>query len=500
MNLWARTTLRQLTVLAVALFFFSCEDETSILGFPNPNKKFQVGYVDIALNASRILAVDSLITDVRPELDSLSRQTISFDGIVVGEYLDPDFGRINAKSFLTMYATSGTALPATAEFDSLTIQLRLNFYGYGSSGEQVMRFAVHELTGDTLTLFNGNRYYGSSPAPQYSDSIGRAVIAVNMDSLAAKGSLPANRQDTLLAQGRLSDGFGERVFEAIKAGLTTTDARRIFKSQIKGLALVPLESDGLLGFNIVSEAGQQSRVILHYHTESAPGVVEDTLVRTFGFDFASFTKYEVDRLGTQVDGLQPYQSIEPATDLRYVQSGAPIVTKLDLAPFYVFADSVENVLINEAELVIDNVEAPPGMRPHGALMLQLMNNTSDVFLNAKIAADREQTSTYFAVPGWQVRGLPRSLKFHYLAAVEGPAPATIGYNADTDQYSGFMTIFAQSLLVNKNDSDGINENRVRYLALTPANPPAPRSVTRTIFHKDDVKLRIFYTRAKTINQ
>ena len=53
-------------MLAVALFFFSCEDETSILGFKNPKKKFQVGFVDIPLNTSSILVVDSLITDLRP--------------------------------------------------------------------------------------------------------------------------------------------------------------------------------------------------------------------------------------------------------------------------------------------------------------------------------------------------------------------------------------------------------------------------------------------------
>src|SRR5688500_5360624 len=208
MNLWARTTLRQLTVLAVALFFFSCEDETSILGFKNPNEKFQVSYIDIPLGVSQVLAIDSLITDLRP----VSQNNL-VDGILVGEYLDPDFGRINARSFLTMFPTSGVALASTAKFDSMTVQLRLNFYGYGSSGSQVMRLAIHEITGDTLTLFNGNRYYGSSPAPQYSvDSVGQAAIRVNIDSLFKEGSQPTHLQDTLLAQGRLTNEFGERVF------------------------------------------------------------------------------------------------------------------------------------------------------------------------------------------------------------------------------------------------------------------------------------------------
>jgi hypothetical protein len=495
MNLWARTTLRQLTMLAVALFFFSCEDETSILGFKNPNEKFKVGYIDIPLNASRLLAIDSLITDLRP-----ISQNNPVDGILVGEYTDPDFGKITARSFMSVYPTSSAAFASTAEYDSMTIHLRLNFYGYGSSGEQVKRVGIHEITSDTLTLFNGNRYYGSSPAPEYSaDALGEAVITVNMDTLIKKASVASSRQDTLLATGRLNDDFGRRVFEAIKGGLATNDAQRLFRSQIKGFALVPAESNGILGFNVISGTslpGQLSRVILHYHTETETGAVDDTLARTFGFDFASFTKYETDRLGTEVDALQPYQSAEPLSDQRYIQSGAPIVTKLDLAPFYVFADSVENVLINEAQLVIENVAAPAGLNPHNALMLQFINNTSDVFLSTKITADGQLASNYFAVPGTQVPSLPLGFENYYFAAIEGPqapVPATISYDADTDQYSGLMTIFAQSLLMNK------KEDRLKYLALMPASPEVTRSITRTVFQKDNVRLRVFYTRAKTAN-
>jgi hypothetical protein len=132
-------------------------------------------------------------------------------------------------------------------------------------------------------------------------------------------------------------------------------------------------------------------------------------------------------------------------------------------------------------------------------MFQLMNNTTDIFLNLRIGADRELAANYFAVPGQQVANLPRGFENYYLAAAEGAVPTTISYDADNDQYSGYMTLFTQSLLSNKDDGGGVNPNRLKYLALMPVNPSAPRSLTRTIFHKDNVKLRIFYTRAKTAN-
>ena len=40
MNLWAKR-IGQLAVLPVALFFFSCEDEAGVLGYKNPNPKFE---------------------------------------------------------------------------------------------------------------------------------------------------------------------------------------------------------------------------------------------------------------------------------------------------------------------------------------------------------------------------------------------------------------------------------------------------------------------------
>ena len=60
MNLWVNR-IGQLTMLAVALFFFSCEDETSILGYKNPNSKFKVSYVEIPIESS-VLLRDSLRT------------------------------------------------------------------------------------------------------------------------------------------------------------------------------------------------------------------------------------------------------------------------------------------------------------------------------------------------------------------------------------------------------------------------------------------------------
>lgn len=496
MNLWARI-LRQLTVASVALFFFSCEDETSLLGFKNPNEKFRVAYVDIPLNSSTVVAIDSLVTDLRPIYDPQSQQTMGVDGLLVGQYQDPYLGNIRAESFLTIYPTINNELQATAVYDSITVQFRLNFYAYGFTGSQRKTINIHQITGDTLSLYGGRSYYASSPAPQYSvEPLGQAVVDVHFDSLSKQATIVPTQQDTILATARLSDDFGTRIFEAVRAGFTSSEQHRIFKAQIKGLALLPGEEPGVLGMNVMNREGQLSQVVLHYHTLDASGAVDDTLRRTFGAELASFSRIEADRSTTELAALPLYQGAELASGLRYVQSGAPLITKLDLKTFYDFADTVDNILINSAELVINNVGSSGGTPPHASIALRLMNNESDQFLNTRIALDRERVSPYFVSA---ILGEP-----YFYAAAQDPAqggatgPAMLRYDTEANRFSTFMTIFAQSLFTNKDDDDGISENRLRYLALYPQRPAAGRSVTRTVFSKEDVKLRIFYTRANTV--
>ena len=498
MNLWVRT-LRQLTVLAVALFFFSCEDEASLLGFKNPNKKFHVGYVDIPLNVSSVVAIDSMVTDLRPVIQD--GQTHTVDGLLIGQYEDATLGKVSAQSFLTIYPTVNTALQSGAVYDSVTVQFRLNFHGYGFTGSQQKTFKVHEITGDTLTLFGGNTYYSNSPAPQYTvDPIGQATVSVNYDSLQKQAKLLANQQDTLLATGRLGDEFGARLFEAVRSGFTSGALHRIFKSQIKGLALLPGDEPGVLGINVTSSSGQLSRVILHYHTVDGAGAVNDTLSRSFGTEFASFTRIETDRSPSELAGISSYQGVEPASGLRFIQSGATLITKIDLSPFYNFADTVDNIVVNSAEFVIGNVTGGGGMHPHTALSFRLMRNDSDQFLNIDVAADRPLASKYYVTPGYQItRFVPYGEDyFNASADVSSDPVASISYDEEKAQFSGFMTIFVQSLFLNRNGLDGNPETRLKYLGLYPSSPPNSRSVTRTIFNKDDVRLRIYYTRANPV--
>src|SRR5688500_3609324 len=107
MNLLAKS-LGQLALLAVALFFFSCEDPTS-LGYENPSDKFDVNFVDIPLESS-VWMLDSVPTNNFTYAGEVNR-------LMAGQYVDPRLGNISASFYTQYFTTSAAKLHSTAVLD-----------------------------------------------------------------------------------------------------------------------------------------------------------------------------------------------------------------------------------------------------------------------------------------------------------------------------------------------------------------------------------------------
>lgn len=459
-------------IAAVALFFFSCEDEPGFLGFKNPRPKFDVAYVEIPLPSSVVL-IDSIITD-----------NLGTSGInLIGAYNDAQLGKVRTESFFQMQPASTSKLDASAVYDSTTLQLRLNFYSYGFPGAQNMQFNVHELT-DTIN--NYKRQYYNYTVPYDPATLGEAHILVDYDSLKKNQALTSG-QDTFLLKARLNDAFGTKLFNIAYNDNNSelSDAKK-FRTAVKGIAITPTQDNGVLGLNPTNSL---SKLIVHYHTMEN-GATKDTLQKSFVFvDGAlyapNFTNVTVNRGATELATLtQSYQSMAPASGLRAVQSGAPMMTKLDLSGFYAFADTIDKLVINSAELVIDNVGSSAGSEVHTDLLLKVVNN-NDQFMYARVTADREAMLRYYLFND--------SRHYYVNSDASSGTPVSLKYNADDDRFSGFMTLFVQSLFNGRNTGDAVNESRLRYLGINPLNPASGTSVTRTTFNANNVKLRIFYT-------
>ena len=137
MNLWANRVV-QLASLLVALFFFSCEDEASVLGFKNQNQKFDASYIEIPIESS-VLLLDSQRTSNFVFQNETNR-------LLIGQYTDDKFGAVAANAYTQFFTTSGAKLPADVTYDSVTLQLVLDFYNYGSTDAlSSQSISVYEL-------------------------------------------------------------------------------------------------------------------------------------------------------------------------------------------------------------------------------------------------------------------------------------------------------------------------------------------------------------------
>lgn len=481
MNLWAKS-LGRLTVLAVALFFFSCEDETSLLGLKNPKPKLDVTFVEIPLESS-VLSIDSVYTDNKAAVGN----------VLVGQYADNRVGDIRSEAYIQFLPSTNTLIPAGAVFDSLTVQFRFSFYSYGIAGKQTERFTIHEITGDSISRMFANRYKASSTIAYNPTPMAETFVSVDYDSLKKQYALEPTKQDTLTARARLSDEMGQQIFNfaSIYEFKKNNPDFIQFISAIKGIVLVPSQTAGILGIKVTDAL---SRVTLHYHT-----VADNTttnLTKTYGFSIASFSNIKADRSSTELSALtQHYQTLQPASGLRYLQSGTPIVTKLDLTKFYAFADTVDNVIITEAELIVGGVESPLGLDPHSSVVLKPMREDNQ-FYNFAVAADSSAMRSNFVFP---TIGTSADVnKNHYFVQSDIPSQtaqaATLGYSKASNSLTSFLTLFTQALMKNKEKDGEINPTRLKYLAMYPIGPSVLHTVNRTVFAADQVKLRIYYTR------
>jgi hypothetical protein len=483
MNLWAKS-LKQLTFVSVALFFFSCQDDTSFIGLKNPSKKFEVFSVEIPL-ASSVITIDSVYTDNRGSIGSL----------LMGRYTDPIFGPVEAESYIQIGPTSSTKIDATSVFDSVTVELRYNYFSYGLSGTQSESFLIHEISDNAFATTNPVRFDATASLTYRPDAFVTVSQNIDPEEFSEQFALATTAQDTLIVSERLPDAFGLKIFDLAKEYAFSTSAEQLaFFQEVKGLALIPSEtSQGIVGIRVDGF----SRVILHYHSIEN-GAVKDTLSRNFNFTGASFSHISKDRSNTELSGItNSYQSyLENESDLRYLQSGNPILTRLDLEEFYNFLDedSVKNILINEVRVIIDDVESPAATPAHQALALKLLNRNGYFF-------NRRVSSEYIEVEGNNRNVIPNSqggdISYqHYFVGSEfSNSPAVLGYQSDENRYEGFATTFAQGLVRNRNLSNGEkNERRIKYLALFPVSPSLQYSVTRTVIPADQIKLKIYFTR------
>lgn len=489
MNLWVKRTGQ---LLVAVLFLVSCEDDTYLLGFKNKNQKFNVRRQEFTL-PSTVILVDSLITD---NLDNTSR-------LLVGQYQDFRFGTVRAEAFTQLFPANKSRISSSSVFDSVTIKVRLDFYSYGLEGESLERMTVHEITEDSISPYRHyfyNSTLGYNPSP-----LGEISCLVNTDTLSKHAGLGA-KADTILYTGRLAHNFGLKLFSQAFVDTDSTFSYQEFAYFMKGLAFVPSQSNMIVGINTNSV----SEVTIHYHTP------EDTLTRSYRIGPAApsfaygFNNITTTRTGDLAAITQTYEGYAPPSGWRYLQSGSPAITKVDISEFYSFItgssdginDSITNMEINSAEISF-NIETPPdGMAPPTQLFLRVMNS-DDLYLNNAVSADNEFMSGFYAFTG-DITGLNKRFGAYYYPGNDTSRDwITVDYNSSSKKYTGYATLFFHNLFAKKEGDrkKGIEDpNQIQYLGIVPISPTPSRTVNRAVINASSIKLKVTYTSPKVTNQ
>jgi len=480
MNLWVNR-LKQLTILAVALFFYSCKEDVNLLGFKNPNSKFDVQYIELPVESS-VLLFDTLRTSNYFFPGEVSR-------LLVGKTVDPVFGNVTVETCTQFYSQSSAKLLATATFDYATIDLTFDNYTYGAtksaSPQDISIYELDQILYDTLR----RNYTNKTPILRNSELV--ATKSFTLDPAVLQSYKDKNK-DTTLTLTVVSD-LGERLFQSAldyRDDLDTTFAHpSLFVKKFPGIAIVPNGCDKVFGFN---PTNTKSRITLHYH------LTTDTIKRVLNLVFyagSGYNNISSNRSGTPLELLtkdEDHKNFYPLDSNRYIQSGTGIFTKLDFEHFLNFSDSIPNMILNSAELVIGNVENGGDFDPPAYLALRVLKEDNFEYAigryNTQAISDRAFYKG-FITPDYYIPNAANVLiENDSVFSVAFDAGVQLEYIKSSQKYNAYLTRYLQQLYTKEE-----NKTRLQYFVLYPVSPVAAKSVNRVRFPKDNIKLRIYYT-------
>jgi hypothetical protein len=478
--------------LCFLLFLFlSCRDDAAFVGFPKP-PRLTTQFVDIPVNP-KVLLIDGVLTR-NSDVDLIKR-------FIIGRNSDLKFGSTQATAY-SNFAPPITvpAVPSTATFDSLVVQLQLDNYYYGSAAVTQQTIRVFEVL-DTIIATAG--YYSTSTLPTSPAPLGEITFTV--DPVLLDNGLIAN-SDTDTANNiyvnvriKLAGALGPNLLADLQQDpqslIIDPDA---FSAKYKGLAFVSVSGDKLLGVNPVFTSpypkAKDTKLSLYY-TDAGIQARTDFVFffagnQTYGqtYPAISFTNFVTDRTGTALNGIQPFQDFVPADNMLYLQSGTALATKIDLTPFYDYIDTLENAVFNSAELIATNTiqSAPPQF-----LQLKMLD------------ANNQFIYPYYDTLVFDVLSrntLPYFTKQPSAWVIEsGTTQSTIDVRIDHDESilvdpttfavgNIYITEFCQQAYRNKND-----KRRIMSLALMPATTEFQKSLNGLVLDKN-MSIRLYYSK------
>ena len=468
MNLWAK---RSGLMILSALSFFACEEDLSTVGLP-PENNLGIFFVDVPLK-------DHLS---QVWIDGISSRATG--SILVGNYQDPYFGHMEAKNFSELVLPSedpGKNFDNGAVFDSLVLESRIRGI-YGSNVESILNtIEIYQLT-DTIAVAD-KTYQLSSSEPlgqklaessfyiypdslglRFADAVADPTALTAADSAFRKSSFDSGDEYIYKTTFRIDDTYATQFFNGVKDKSAAFSSKENFGGYFKGLSFVPTAGNSaILTYSVVD-----TKMVLYYtETDSDGNKDQKTLVfavsPTITYNNISPNKNEGWN-GSDFDDLKSfYTPYVTSSGLAYVQSGTNLLLKLDMAFMQQFKDTVENAVIQKAELVYENIIGVSETTPPPASMTYYFTSN-----------DSLANENYKVIP--------------VLSNTAGTV--NVSYNSNDNEIRNDITLALYGIM---------NEAEFNQVILAPIQTvsnvviPTSKTVNRMVVSKDNVSLRFYYS-------
>ncbi len=430
---------------------FSCESD-EILSLPQEpgDQNLNLYFTEIPLSYS-LVQRDSVFTGRRANSSDYH--------LLVGNYRNQNFGRIEAQAFTELNLDTRTEVTAEDEFDSLVLVL-VNDYFYGEADQvSSQTIGIYPLA-DTLAR---KTYYSSDKAAYLNTPLAEFSFIPDPEVNSSADTLRISLDAT----------FGQELLDLAKADAAALSSDSAFREYFPGVVLTSLsENDFITGFDPA-----QMRLALYFSTTS------ETTSTAYTFDInpsVNFNNISADRSGTPLASVTTVNEAAMAEDGRfYLQSATGLIPTLSLQPVVDFFAAIEDS--TDAQLRINRIDLYIGTTPLGSgqelpEIISALNFEDDFSLKLDTVTDN------FGRP---VSLAPRSLRIDNIQPREGVSPIL----TSEGKYQAQITQHIQGLL------DEIPTIEPEFL-IEPIDPGSNRplaSLNPIVAEPDSVFVKIYYT-------
>ncbi len=326
-------------IVLSAIFVFSCESDSDIgLDLLPQDDLLNATLVDsFDLEVSTVLLTDFLKQQVEvvsyPE--GVENTLLSSNVVQAGAYVDPIFGRVEAKAFFQpRLVTASPDLGTNPVCDTIRL-----------------RFLVDQGSG-YLRVYGDTTKAMALEVERMTEDFGDSTIYTVDDVLATDGTnyvvsspsefMPSTEEYVL----ELDNALGNEILAAANGNTQET-----FLTTFKGLMLRAADgADGhVFGFNSQLSTSYRITLELDYRNDEGDTTTFELQTSTAG---ARQTNIITDRSSSAaLSSLNGSGDVLASTGLAYMQAGSGIGTKVSVTNLQSILDSLEGVVINRAELV-----------------------------------------------------------------------------------------------------------------------------------------------------